>query len=853
MNNLDSNKINLFEMLLLRTMTADTVKQVSDVLNIVWEGTSTQWDRNRSSWKKDSVFNDVFHALVEDRLEAYLLEKVKGKITGENKAILAEKLAAIKATKDYLFAVFYKLQRVYPNMKLEQMLDKKTFPKIYAAMWWAAEHFKEVQTRHQSQNHTVRQSDVLAQARENQQLGDVTPSVEFNELMNLLWEVQDTGDASADIQVMKNSLSSDYFVWYHEAQRRYNALMSSLIDSNGRLVITPYVEELISNVLWVWNSPTNRPIFFHGPLWTWKTEMLEYTAKKFLTERWLTDEEAKKNIYVLSWNKEFDAKENITWGFEIEWMSLDETALNKAYKDALQFAESQKNSDGSSAFDSEELKKLSFTALTQQNLKTKAYLWKFYRAMRDGAVVILDEINAIPHEILIMLNYLLTQQPGKFIVPPINELEGFYIHPNFRVAATWNIPKEWDVAYAGRQKMDAAFLSRWDKSFAIGYLPQTDRRSAIVPSNVKAEAVKAGLNTLDEIFDYYLKSLSEDDKKAVLAKISQERYKGDDLFLALAIIWLRGQRQKLFPVDYFDQIYILAQGAKSLMNMFEWKTNSSQNAWAKSAAMFKQNEASMRSLSTIVNSWAAGWFRMTLDTYVYYNIVQQALDDELRLTYYTALESAWFFKKSEQWPDVNDRQAILDLNIRLHQKSSIHRLTHEDKSAHAIQTQNTAGLKYYWRPEIYEHLFGASPDLPTEIYDIAPAPVETVEEEVIPEGMAAAISAERDMAEFDAKFLDKIGGDHWGEIKSLIENAPVFTLPDPSAPNFQEEYEKLGKQIEDLKPTVDHIFSIMSLRDYVNLAQHLGIKLDFGHDCVEQIERDFNTNRHTWREWASVQ
>lgn len=99
------------------------------------------------------------------------------------------------------------------------------------------------------------------------------------------------------------------------------------------------------------------------------------------------------------------------------------------------------------------------------------------KAMREGYWLITDEIDfadpailSILHPVLENHGYLVLKENAGEIIKP---------HQNFRIFGTANSIGGDSYAYSGTQKMNDAFLDRWDSTFRIDYLPEKLERKVV--------------------------------------------------------------------------------------------------------------------------------------------------------------------------------------------------------------------------------------------------------------------------------------------------------------------------------------------------------------------------------------
>jgi len=85
-------------------------------------------------------------------------------------------------------------------------------------------------------------------------------------------------------------------------------------------------------------------------------------------------------------------------------------------------------------------------------------------ALRDGAVIVLDEINAASPEVLFCLNSVMDEDRQLCLIEKDGEI--VKAHPNFRLVATMN-PTE--LGYAGTKEVNEALLDRFPVVLDIGY------------------------------------------------------------------------------------------------------------------------------------------------------------------------------------------------------------------------------------------------------------------------------------------------------------------------------------------------------------------------------------------------
>ena len=101
------------------------------------------------------------------------------------------------------------------------------------------------------------------------------------------------------------------------------------------------------------------------------------------------------------------------------------------------------------------------------------------RAIRAGKPLIIDEMDGIPHSIIMRMNHVLTRRPGDRGRVQENGGEEIVVQKGFCVIATGNVKS----ARYKREELDAAFLSRW-WSEDIRYLPQNETHEILTAAMI---------------------------------------------------------------------------------------------------------------------------------------------------------------------------------------------------------------------------------------------------------------------------------------------------------------------------------------------------------------------------------
>jgi len=102
------------------------------------------------------------------------------------------------------------------------------------------------------------------------------------------------------------------------------------------------------------------------------------------------------------------------------------------------------------------------------------------RAMREGHVLVIDEVDHMPAECSSVLHSVL--EPGGHLIITGKGGEVIEPHPNFRIVATANTAGFGDDSglHPNAQVQDAAFLSRFDNVFRVTWLDADDERDLLM-------------------------------------------------------------------------------------------------------------------------------------------------------------------------------------------------------------------------------------------------------------------------------------------------------------------------------------------------------------------------------------
>jgi MoxR-like ATPase len=323
---------------------------------------------------------------------------------------------------------------------------------------------------------------------------------------------------------------------------------------NGGFVETESVKHEIGEILG--HRQLGIPVFLRGHLGAGKTEILLHTARKYYgvePEFISGSEEATKYDIYGKTQIGVRGEEDKTREYE---MRIDEYKKNFPEATAKEIKQAEKE-----YYD---------TIMVKGQTSSFFQYGPLVRAMKEGKPIIIDEIDGIPHSILMRLNHVLTRKPGDKIKIQENGGEEITIADGFCVMATGNIKS----AKYKREDLDAAFLSRWWSS-EVKYLPPDETLKIITAS------------LIDRRGNLELKDQKDFDSIKRLTQAAEEI-------------------QKIFAGVKID---VLGEGGDAARGI---------------GASLEKSTLSMRDLWNIVKPWKAGNFQKPLEDYILTDFIKKA-------------------------------------------------------------------------------------------------------------------------------------------------------------------------------------------------------------------------------------
>jgi MoxR-like ATPase len=375
-----------------------------------------------------------------------------------------------------------------------------------------------------------------------------------------------------------------------------------------RIIETPYVRRQAEDI--ATHLQADRPVLIYGHLGTGKSELALHVASEYI----LKDREPAQGALVISGSKNMALAE--LYGHQM--LSVDSVAgddLDMFTKEVEEKFEEWKAGHGSA---SEGEKDRAHDRILQAYLTkykggtiSKFFLGPIYRAMREGRPIIIDEVNAIPHEILISLNHILTRRVGDVMEVQQDSGEMVEIKPGFGVIMTANL-NQGQARYVDRQELDPAFLSRLYK-IEHDYLPQVAEGSLIDEAGPE-----------NELF------------QVLLARVMDDRG-GVEL-----------------PAGELDKLWKLAQVARVFQDNFAGRTTGNTHFFKQGVApavpyTLQESVLSMRALDNIVTQWQAEGYQYELDYYVWKEFGSQSTNPTDRAFIYQQCKDGPGFFSTTGW------------------------------------------------------------------------------------------------------------------------------------------------------------------------------------------------------------
>ena len=399
-------------------------------------------------------------------------------------------------------------------------------------------------------------------------------------------------------------IDSNPELWYTKHILELRNYQRQLVE--GQLAETPYVQEYADKVLD--EARTGKPVFISGFHGGGKTMLAEKVARDLYAEV-NPDEKDPPKITTISGNdyttpadflgqvvlkkpeniddKKFDAVvEQADKWYERQITKVREAAdkkLGELNEDDAEFKEVLRNLEEKE----NDLRQVKIAKIEDQLNRSVETIYEdgpIYEAMEEGKVLVIDEVNGIPHQTLISLNYILAGvKPGDKTTTP--DGKQITVQPGFSIIMTGNLGEK----YTDRAPIDPAFLDRLTK-VDYDYLPQSIEGG---PETASAE---------DELYHVFL--------SVFLDKYGNLRAP-------------KGMREKLWN---------LAKTSRYLEDNFSGKAGSEIEIQAEGADKvpytLDKHVPSLRVLIPVLQKCARENFAHSLEHYLYEDFIKKADDPQ---------------------------------------------------------------------------------------------------------------------------------------------------------------------------------------------------------------------------------
>jgi MoxR-like ATPase len=384
----------------------------------------------------------------------------------------------------------------------------------------------------------------------------------------------------------------------------------------GRIIQTPYVLEKKGEV--ITNLANNRMVFISGETGTGKTELARICAKE------VTGQEALVvRGYVGMSPAEMYGSKALTDSAEVRFENIQkeiDQALD-AYK--------QRFPEASQADEAEVVKGV----LTKSGVTTTRYmLGAVYEAAETGKVVIIDEANFIPQEVLASLNDIMTKKPGEPIAVQQDGTRKIVVKEGFGIIFTGNLnPPEGPTKgrYIGRKEFDAAFVDR---------VP--DVEYSRLPMEVQGVAADYGF----EAKQLYLLAVVT----SLIPPMTTEGGTLEKIENRYGSMYLPGGADRGLDLLWrFTQFVAVTQKAFH-GEILDGDPHGFTSAGGNQAGITTKVQLSNRGMMRVIGAWRDDGFQYELDHYIAKDLFSRAKDPREKAFFYQIGQKFGFFK-TEGW------------------------------------------------------------------------------------------------------------------------------------------------------------------------------------------------------------
>lgn len=506
-------------------------------------------------------------------------------------------------------------------------------------------------------------------------LGDTPSEADQEALEEIRSELRDLENERKELL---ESNPEAFFGIHLKELKEYKQQMES-----GRIVETPYVKKQIEDILA--HLRAGKPVFTYGHLGTGKTELAMHVARKYLGKEAVVVSGSKNMALAELYGHQVLAIDKIDRG-EIDRFAQEVEGKFEAWKEAHSEASEQDQS-------------LAHDRILQTYLSTlkggtisEFFVGPIYKAMAEGRPVIIDEVNAIPHEILISLNHILTRRAGDVVGVQQDSGMTVTVQDGFGVMMTGNI-NQGQKKYVERQDMDPAFLSRLYKK-EHDYLPQKTEGALLDANN----------------------------------EVTDDAGEENELFLLILSKVMDKNGNITAPKDSIRKLWNLAKAARLTQDVFSGKQVNSafyfQAGGGRALPHFLQESVlSLRALDGILSQWQKDGFKHELDYYLNKEFVSQSTVASDKAYLYQIFKDQFGFFQTDGWeqnPNYGSGGAVHSFSV-------------------ATPENPSEEVKFFGPREVVQFAYGKAPER-TEWPEFKESTqVEEAEEQREDEAMAEAI------------------------------------------------------------------------------------------------------------------
>jgi len=389
--------------------------------------------------------------------------------------------------------------------------------------------------------------------------------------------------------------------------------------SEGRIVETPYVKRQAEDV--TAHVRSGKPVLLYGHLGTGKSELAMHVAKNYLG----------KEALVVSGSKHTSLAE--LYGHQVLAVDKLKQEEREGFIRSVEAKYEEWRNENPTADEGEKGRahdriKQAYSMVRGGGTISDFYLGPVYQAMEEGRLVIIDEVNAIPHEVLISLNHILTRKVGDTVGVQQDSGKKVAIQEGFGVIMTSNL-NQGDSRYVDRQDLDPAFLSRLYK-LEHDYVPQRTEgalRDEAGPENELYQILLARMMDKNGNIEAPEGTLKDLWRLAQAARVSQDVFAGKQVK---------------------DAFYFKQGGARATQYML------------------KESVLSLRGMDAIISQWQKEGYRRELDYYLYKEFVGQSTTPADKAYLYQLFKDQYGFFQSEGWepsPDYGSGGVVRSFDV----------------------------------------------------------------------------------------------------------------------------------------------------------------------------------------------